>query len=465
MVTTWTDDPLSKAVPCKAQHINELRAAIEAVPGIYTPPWGFGGRVSSGDTIKAQHMLDLRAAIGPGGGPGTVWNVRGINAGPMLWNETVPGATTSLSGVLRATHVDDLRRWFNTSETGVGNYQFPHVRPMIFGMNPSWREWQQNPPPGYTNDAMMAKIRDAGGTCIRSGIDWASIEPIAPVNGVHTYYWNAKSAPGAPASALDYDANIQIAQKYGLLWVADVGTAPNWATGNTSSQMPPDSAHEADFQAFITAVAQHYLGQIRHYEFNNEPDNGFAWHNPDPATYVHFLQIFYNAIKAVDPTAWVSTGGVENLTSSQPNVGLNFVQAIYSNGGRPYFDAVAGHPYDPNNGPMPTSGISSLRALVNGAGDYYKPLWLTEYGWTVANRYCTATNGIDPATQSSYLQSALSFFASPPSPDPGVTVATFQIIADITPGTCMGLLDQDLDATARADPAYSTFSTFQKPTT
>jgi hypothetical protein len=176
------DDPLSKSVPCKAQHINELRAAI---------------------------------------GPGTVWNVRGVNAGPMLWSQTVPGVSSGLNGVLRATHVDDLRRWFNISETGAGNYPFPHVRPMIFGMNPSWREWQQNPPPGYTNDAMFAAMREAGATCIRSGIDWQSIQP----NGHGTpYVWDT------------YDTRISLAQKYGLLWVADVSTAP---TG------PPATPREA----------------------------------------------------------------------------------------------------------------------------------------------------------------------------------------------------------------------------
>lgn len=150
---------------------------------------------------------------------------------------------------------------------------------MLFGMNPSWREWQTNPPPGYTNDAMMAKIRDAGGTCVRSGIDWKCIEPNAPVNGVHTYHWDSTDVPPSPncQTPLNYNANVPLAAKYGLLWVADVGTAPNWATSDGSSRMPPSPAHEADFQAFVTAVAQHYFGQIRHYEFVNEPDQGGEW--------------------------------------------------------------------------------------------------------------------------------------------------------------------------------------------
>lgn len=100
-------------------------------------------------------------------------------------------------------HVGDLRRWFNTSETGADNYQFPRVRPMLFGMNPPWEEWQ-NQPAGYTNDEMLAKIRDAGGTCIRAGIDWNCVEPEAPVNGVHAYYWNARSAPSPRSQARNY---------------------------------------------------------------------------------------------------------------------------------------------------------------------------------------------------------------------------------------------------------------------
>jgi hypothetical protein len=375
----------------------------------------------------------------------------------------VPGSG-SLGGVIRATHVDDLRRWFNTSETGASNYQFPQVRPLIFGINPSWAEWQCSPT--YTNAQMMAAIKAAGATAIRSGIDWNAIEPIAPVSGVHTYYWNAKSAPGAPTTALDYDANVQLTLDNGLLWIADVGTAPNWATGNSSGQMPPTSAHTADFQAFVTAVANHYLGQIRHYEFVNEP-NGFGWVYPSGTTntakgqiYESWLQLFYAAIKGVDSTAWVSTGGIDNL---QTGNGLDFISGIYSvSGATSYFDAISGHPYAPNNGAMDTTGIQNLRNLMVSDGDTFKPIWITEYGWDVNSN----SDSITLTTQQQYLQSALNFFAA--SSDNYVMVATFQLIADIygpSGNIVFGLLDQHLDATVRQDPSYGTFSSYAKPTT
>lgn len=440
MVTTWTDDPTGKAVPCKAQHINELRQAVEAaLPTTTTVPWGRGNRVDSSTNIQAQHLLDLRTGVGQ------VWGNADISAGPMLWTESVPGAG-ALGQVLRASHVDDVRRWFNTSETGVANYQFPRVRPLLFGINPSWAEWQ-NQPAAYSNEQMIAKIRAAGATCVRSGIDWADIEPNPPVNGVHTYYWNAKTAPGAPPTKLDYEGNVQLALEYGLAWVADVGTAPHWASGSTDphNPMPPDSAHVADFQAFVTAVAQHFSGRIRHYEFVNEPDQGGSWTNPNPAAYVPLLQAFYRAIKAVDPNAWVSTGAVANFNTG-PGGGRAFISGIYSNGGRAYFDAMAGHPYATPD--VDTAGLAWLRSTMDGAGDTYKPIWVTEYGGNVS---------VGEQNQAAYLQDSLNDFVGLGS----VTIATFQLIAD-TPTTAMGLLTSDL---VRSRLAYGTFSSYQKPTT
>lgn len=154
MPTTWTDDPTGKTVPCKAQHINEVRAAVEAAIPNATVPWGRGNRVDSSTNIRAQHLLDLRTGIGQ------VWAAKGISAGAMLWTESVPG-TDPLGRLLRATHVDDARRWFNTSETGAATYQFPQVRPLVFGINPSWKSTPSHYPDPY-DDQMLQKIRAGG---------------------------------------------------------------------------------------------------------------------------------------------------------------------------------------------------------------------------------------------------------------------------------------------------------------
>lgn len=148
----------------------------------------------------------------------------------------------------------------------------------------------------------------------------------------------------------------------------------------------------------------------------------------------------------MDPTAWVSTGAVANLNSG--GSGRSFITGIYANGGRGYFDAMAGHPYATPD--VDTTGIAWLRSTMDGKGDTYKPIWLTEYGWNV--------NQVGEQNQATYLEDSLNDFAAISS----VTIATFQIIADIpASNTYKGLTLQSLNPR----PAYSTFSSYVKPTT
>jgi hypothetical protein len=229
--------------------------------------------------------------------------------------------------------------------------------------------------------------------------------------------------------------------------------------------MPTLSQYTADFQEFVTAVAQRYLGQIRHYEFVNEP-NGGGWVYPSGTTniakeqmYAPWLQMFYQAVKAVDPTAWVSIGGIDNVHAGN---GQDFINGVYSvNGAKQYFDAIAGRSYNGNgqeNGPIDIAGIQGVRQIMVSNGDTFKPIWITEYDWDVDSN----PNSITPAQQQSYLQQALDFLAN--AADNYITVATFQIIADIPArNTYVGLTDQSLNRTVR--PAYSTFASYVKPTT
>lgn len=119
---------------------------------------------------------------------------------------------------------------------------------------------------------------------------------------------------------------------------------------------------------------------------------------------------------------------------------------------------------NPVNGPMDSSGIQALRQLMVTNHDTFKPIWITEYGWSLDP---SDPNHIDPATQQSDHQTALNFFAT--ASNNYITIATYQILADIYSlnsagipvATIMGLCDQALSQR----PAYSTFAGFSKPTT
>ena len=64
-------------------------------------------------------------------------------------------------------------------------------------------------------------------------------------------------------------------------------------------------------------------------------------------------------------------------------VPMDFIEAIYRNGGGAFFDAMNVHPY---NHPYAPEGdldkkLENLRALMAKYGDAEKPIVITEHGW------------------------------------------------------------------------------------
>ena len=83
------------------------------------------------------------------------------------------------------------------------------------------------------------------------------------------------------------------------------------------------------------------------------------------------------------------------------------MSCIYKDGGEPYFDAVADHPYSfpalPSQAPTSAWGqmsetTPSLRSIMVANGDANKKIWITEFG--------TPTDGPDPHWYVSEAQQA-----------------------------------------------------------
>ena len=150
---------------------------------------------------------------------------------------------------------------------------------------------------------------------------------------------------------------------------------PAWLSGTTDPHAPP--ADPQLFAQFAAATAEHYLGRINTWEIWNEPNIPRFWASPSPAAYAELLKAVYPAIKAVDPSATVITGGLSPDSSGIDP--LSFVTAMYAAGAGGYFDAISMHPYSFPQ--LPT--IDSVKAVhdvmaANGDGD--KKVWLTEVG-------------------------------------------------------------------------------------
>lgn len=298
----------------------------------------------------------------------------------------------------------------------VGATCYSGERPLVFGIGPVWGEWVGKDPETF-EPAMMDKIVEAGGTCMRSGFDWCNMEPSPGV-----YVWE------------EYDRRVDMALARGLEWIGLICTSPGWANAVGHADIyPPLEEYKDEYMAFVTALAEHYRGRVTKYEFWNEPDMDFGWKPAaDVVEYTKWLKRTYVALKAGDPDAELAVGGLLGRS-------MWFLNGIYSEGGKDYFDAVAIHPYPTDYQGEPwidTQMIADIRAVMANYSDSHKPLWITEYGWGVGS--------VPESTRAWYVTQCLSMFTS------GdywfIEVANLHTICDWDPSGAptMGLCDWNL---------------------
>src|SRR3954447_4907509 len=247
-------------------------------------------------------------------------------------------------------------------------------------------------------------IKAAGSKWVRFDLNWAVIQ----AGGPSSYNW-------AP-----FDRVVQGATSRGMKVLGVFLYTPSWARpSGTSATYGPNPAQYA---AFASTAVQHYSAMGVHaYEVWNEPNIPAFWTPaPNPSAYTALLKAAYPAIKGADPQATVLTGGSApastNGTSYAP---VDWLQAIYANGGKGYFDAVATHPYcfgnnilpgdpDPTNAWYQIYGTNpSLRSVMLANGDGAKKIWGTEFG--------APTNGpwnISESAQALMITTAYSQWAS-----------------------------------------------------
>jgi hypothetical protein len=131
-------------------------------------------------------------------------------------------------------------------------------------------------------------------------------------------------------------------------------------------------------------------GSITHWQVWNEPNHReFSMPRPNPDVYTAMLRSAYPAVKAVDPTATVVTGGTApapdnpNGTEYQP---ATWLRALYDRGARGFFDAVGHHPYSVPTNPLDAqhwnafTQTQTLHDLMVTNGDGNKLVWATEMG-------------------------------------------------------------------------------------
>ncbi|MBA2712045.1 MAG: cellulase family glycosylhydrolase [Rubrobacteraceae bacterium] len=311
----------------------------------------------------------------------------------------------------------------------------------------------------YTSESDKQRTADAlvdvGSKWVRLNIQWAEAEP---VNGVYNQWW------------LDeYAHAIDVARAANQHVIVMVDTAPVWASGLQSSNVPQDPRDYADFMGFLASRLQ---GKVDAYEVWNEPNLQRFWSTgPDPGRYTALLKAAYPAIKAADPAAKVIFGG----TSGND---YDFIEGAYAAGAKGYFDVMATHPYPYCGSTGPSSirregdgrisrdsflGYREVRATMASHGDS-KPIWFTEMGWTTSSAGCNPgagmwQGGVSEAKQAEYLTEAFQLI----EPDSYVEVALwydfrndYWLHDSDTAEARYGLMNTDFSP----KPAYAAFKAY-----
>jgi xylan 1,4-beta-xylosidase len=229
-----------------------------------------------------------------------------------------------------------------------------------------------------TRDQALQLITDAGIQTVRMDMGWGWIE-----YEKDKYYWD------------HYDSVVQSIHAHHLDTLAILRITPQWASSSGWDTHPPDDPN--DFANFVETAVERYDAdgfkdapgspKVRYWQLWDEPNTPYLW-SPEPnvVDYVALIQPAYAAAKRADPTAVVVLGGLAgNGVFGWPGVPENFLNDIYNNGGKDFFDVVAIHPFMHPDGGLLTllAHIEQTRLVTEYYGDN-KPIWITKIGWSTA---------------------------------------------------------------------------------
>ncbi|MFT4035856.1 MAG: hypothetical protein QM679_09825 [Patulibacter sp.] len=217
----------------------------------------------------------------------------------------------------------------------------------------------------------------------RVQISWMTVEPVAPVNGVHTYRWNVGGA--GSRDSVDY-LMTQMAQR-GLRAAPLFATVPSWSSSNSYRMT---AASYPDFAAFIAAFAQRYgpggafwsehpelaALPVYDYEIWTEANSTNFWTgSPNPAEYAAAMKVISPALHAAQPAAkLLASIGWQDV--------VGYVNAFWAAGGGSAIDGIGYHPYAPH-GPAIIGLVTRLRTTLTALGVPSMPIYVTESGQPV----------------------------------------------------------------------------------
>jgi polysaccharide biosynthesis protein PslG len=226
----------------------------------------------------------------------------------------------------------------------------------------------------------LEQMKSMGMNTVRVDANWSGGEP-----SQGNFDWSA------------LDGIMASVHQAGMTADLIIDGCPPWAAAAGATGQFAQPASPSQFAAWAAAVAARYGSMgAGYFEIWNEPNNPAFWSPaPNPAAYTADLIAAYPAIKAVDPSAVVITGGLAPEADSSNSYSIvTFFADMYADGAQGSFDAVGDHPYtfpaDPSTDSQGAWGemnqtSPSLRSLMTAHGDDAKKIWITEFGAPTGN--------------------------------------------------------------------------------
>ncbi len=306
----------------------------------------------------------------------------------------------------------------------------------------------------WKRDNTLQMAQDMGATWIKQQFPWAEIE------FAQNSYWDPQNKQ---SSWVKYDNIVDLAEQHGQRIIARIDSTPDWARADDTMPQnvqedlrghkgPPSSGHLADFSEFIKTFVSRYKGRVAAIQVWNEPNLRDEWYPAVNAKdYVTLLSAVYAAAKSVDPdmiilAAPLATNMVtkESMDKYGALNELDYLQAMYYAGAKPYFDAMSANAYGlqyapedpPSNQALNFRRVELVRKVMEDNGDSAKSVWFNEYGWNASPTNCCTTlpwGRVTPEQQADYTVRGIEY-ARQHWPWAGVfTVWYLRQVGDIPP--------------------------------
>jgi hypothetical protein len=265
------------------------------------------------------------------------------------------------------------------------------------------------------------RVKAAGSSYVHISLSWREVAPDQlPSN------WDASDPADTHYDWTPVDQQVEGAVAAGLTPVVLIADGPSWAQRCDAPPYAYTRVCDPDptaLAAFATAAARRYGGgykglpRVRYWQGMNEP-NLDVFFSPQfrhgkpvsPDIYRKLINVFYDAIKAVDPSNLVMAAGLGPIAVPHLTLGpMRFARQLLCMKGRRdprptrgsceggvRFDIFDVHPYT-TGGPMHEGGIDDvelgdldkLTQLIDAAdragrikGKFKRtPVWITEFSW------------------------------------------------------------------------------------